>query len=118
MSEGNSIYSVKYHNPFLAWGVLGMFTLWILPTYWAISPKHTFSKKKQKENVEAITCPYCGSKNIQFIGEGGKKVSLSKAVAGNLVFGAGGALLGLNGQKRTTRFICGKCGKPFEKKLA
>lgn len=112
----DGIYEVKYHNPFIAWMVLSWITCFILPIYWAISPKHTYSKKKLKNSAKSITCPYCGSKNIQVVGDDGKKISVSKAVAGSMLL-PGGAALGLNGKSKGLRFFCQDCNKLFSKKL-
>lgn len=75
------------------------------------APASTLSSSEQK-----LMCPYCGSTNIQPLGQHKKGFSVGKAVGGVVLTGGVGALAGFAGKKtKQTDFVCMTCGKQFKK---
>ena len=63
-----------------------------------------------------LFCPYCGSTNLQPLGQHRKVFSVGKAVGGTVLTGGVGALAGFIGKKtKQTDFVCMNCGKQFKK---
>lgn len=61
-------------------------------------------------------CPYCGSENIQPLGQHHKGFSAGKAAAGVAIAGGVGLAAGLLGKNtKQTDFVCMDCGKQFKK---
>lgn len=75
------------------------------------APAPTISSSEQR-----LTCPQCGSTNIQPLGQHKKGFSVGKAVGGTILTGGVGALAGFAGKKtKQTDFVCMNCGKQFKK---
>lgn len=76
-------------------------------------------KQVQSATVESkpkLSCPYCGSTNLQPLGQHRKVFSVGKAVGGTVLTGGVGALAGFIGKKtKQTDFVCMNCGKQFKK---
>lgn len=63
-----------------------------------------------------LCCPYCGSTNLQPLGQHRKGFSIGKAIGGTVLTGGVGALAGFVGKKtKQTDFVCMNCGKQFKK---
>lgn len=61
-------------------------------------------------------CPYCGSENVQPLGQHRKMFSVGKAVGGAVLTGGVGAVAGFLGKNtKQTDFVCMDCGKQFKK---
>ena len=56
-----------------------------------------------------MRCMYCGSKNIAMTTRN-EGYSVSKGIVGQMLFGAGGSVMGVNG-KKTSIYHCSSCGK-------
>lgn len=63
--------------------------------------------------MSAITCPKCGSINVQFIAQDQKSFSVGKAVGGALLTGGIGLLAGFAGKKGDYQCHCQNCGEIF-----
>lgn len=63
-----------------------------------------------------IKCPYCGSKNVEFMQNSRKGFSAGKAVAGGLLTGGIGLLAGFAEKKGKNEFFCRDCSNTFKKK--
>lgn len=65
-----------------------------------------------------ISCPKCGSHDLEAVSSTKKPLSLSKGIIGGVFFGpvgaAGGAILGNKGK---VIFLCHKCGYTWETKI-
>lgn len=61
-----------------------------------------------------LKCPKCKSTNIQVVGQNRKAFSVGKAVAGGLLTGGIGTLVGFAGKKGKTECFCTECGKRFK----
>lgn len=60
-------------------------------------------------------CPYCGSENVQPLGQHHKGFSAGKAAAGVAIAGGVGLAAGLLGKNtKQTDFVCMDCGKQFK----
>lgn len=76
--------------------------------------REELSKTLQEQNK--LKCPYCGSTNIQLLGQHRKGFSVGKAVGGAVLTGGVGTLAGFVGKKtKKTDFVCMNCGKQFMK---
>lgn len=64
----------------------------------------------------AQRCPYCHSKNIQFMNQDRKGFSVGKAAAGAILTGGIGTLAGFAGKKGKNNWYCNNCGRTFKKK--
>lgn len=71
-----------------------------------------------------VKCPVWGCNGVGVPVDTKKKFSLGKAIVGNTIGGllgpAGaiaGTMMGVNGKRGKTTFVCNKCGKTFEKKV-
>jgi len=59
-----------------------------------------------------IRCYKCGSKNVSVSLSNESKYSVGKGAVGTLLFGTGGAAMGVNGKNsESKRFICQACGE-------
>ena len=59
----------------------------------------------------SIRCFKCGSKNIQDVTEKDKSYSVGKGLVGTVLFGAGGAVMGIDGKVTvSTNYVCRDCG--------
>ena len=74
--------------------------------------------------AKKIKCPSWGCDGIGVPVDTKKKFSLGKAIVGNTVGGllgpAGaiaGTMMGVNGKRGKTTFVCSKCGRVFEMKV-
>ena len=56
-----------------------------------------------------MRCMYCGSKNIAMTTRN-EGYSVAKGIAGQMLFGPGGSVMGVNG-KKTSIYHCSACGK-------
>ena len=90
----------------------------------ALTAKHYVDKgqtltMKADGTVEGDTdlfCPYCGSENVQPLGQHHKNFSVGKAAAGVAIAGGVGLAAGLLGKNtKQTDFVCMDCGKQFKK---
>lgn len=63
-----------------------------------------------------IRCPYCRSKNVQFMQQDKKAFSVGKAAAGAFLTGGIGTLAGFAGKKGKNNWHCNNCGRVFKKK--
>lgn len=73
-------------------------------------------KKQKKIEKNAIKCPHCKSKNVQFMQQGKKGFSVGKAVGGAVLTGGVGALAGFTGKNGKKQWHCQNCGNVFETK--
>lgn len=77
-------------------------------------------RDKQKQQAELaksrVTCPYCGSKNVNFMQNNKKAFSTGKAVAGGILTGGIGLLAGFAGKKGMNEFFCRDCNRTFQHK--
>ena len=63
-----------------------------------------------------LFCPYCGSGNVQPLGQHHKNFSAGKAIGGVVLTGGVGAVAGFLGKNtKQTDFVCMDCGKQFKK---
>lgn len=63
-----------------------------------------------------LFCPYCGSENVQPLGQHRKMFSVGKAAVGAAITGGVGLAAGLLGKNtKQTDFVCMNCGKQFKK---
>ena len=63
-----------------------------------------------------LFCPYCGSKNVQPLGQHHQAFSVGKAAVGAAITGGVGLAAGLLGKNtKQTNFVCMDCGKQFKK---
>lgn len=63
-----------------------------------------------------LTCPKCGSGNIQFMQQNKKTFSVGKAAAGGLLTGGVGTLAGFAGKKGKKEWFCQNCNNTFNTK--
>ena len=56
-----------------------------------------------------MRCQFCGSKNIAFVTKN-EGYSVAKGIAGQLLFGQVGAVVGINGKRKQT-YSCSACGQ-------
>lgn len=71
---------------------------------------------KSKEIRGILCCPYCGSENVQPLGQHHKNFSAGKAIGGAVLTGGVGAVAGFLGKNTNqTDFVCMDCGKQFKK---
>ena len=69
-----------------------------------------------RENTGRLFCPYCGSSNVQPLGQHHKNFSAGKAIGGAVLTGGVGAVAGFLGKNTNqTDFVCMDCGKQFKK---
>lgn len=73
-------------------------------------------KKQKKLEKNAIKCPHCKSKNVQFMQQGKKGFSVGKAVGGAALAGSVGTLAGFTGKNGKKQWHCQECGNVFETK--
>ncbi len=73
-------------------------------------------QKQKKIDKNAIKCPYCNSKNVQFMQQNKKGFSVGKAVGGAVLTGGIGTLAGFAGKKGKKQWHCQECGNIFETK--
>lgn len=63
-----------------------------------------------------LFCPYCGSENVQPLGQHHKNFSVGKAAVGAAITGGVGLAAGLLGKNtKQTDFACMNCGKQFKR---
>ena len=63
--------------------------------------------------MATITCPKCGSINVQVVAQNKKSFSIGKAVGGALLTGGVGLLAGFAGKKGDYQCHCQSCGEFF-----
>ncbi|EME3580354.1 hypothetical protein QL848_000578 [Enterococcus faecium] len=63
-----------------------------------------------------IKCPYCRSRNVEFMSNNRKGFSIGKATAGAILTGGIGLLAGFAGKKGKNEFFCRDCNKVFKHK--
>ena len=63
--------------------------------------------------MATITCPKCGSINVQVVAQNKKSFSIGKAVGGALLTGGVGLLAGFAGKKGDCQGQCQSCGEFF-----
>jgi DNA-directed RNA polymerase subunit M/transcription elongation factor TFIIS len=73
-------------------------------------------KKAAKIEKNAIKCPKCGSKNVQFMQQDKKSFSVGKALGGAVLSGGIGAIAGFAGKKGKKQWHCLNCSNVFETK--
>ena len=73
-------------------------------------------QKQKKMDKNAIKCPHCNSKNVQFMQQNKKGFSVGKAVGGAVLTGGIGTLAGFAGKKGNKQWHCQECGNIFETK--
>ena len=73
-------------------------------------------QKQKKIDKNAIKCPHCNSKNVQFMQQNKKGFSVGKAVGGAVLTGGIGTLAGFAGKKGKKQWHCQECGNIFETK--
>lgn len=73
-------------------------------------------KKAAKIEKNAIKCPKCGSKNVQFMQQDKKGFSVGKALGGAVLSGGVGAVAGFAGKKGKKQWHCLNCSNVFETK--
>lgn len=73
-------------------------------------------QKQKKMDKNAIKCPHCNSKNVQFMQQNKKGFSVGKAVGGAVLTGGIGTLAGFAGKKGKKQWHCQECGNIFETK--
>lgn len=73
-------------------------------------------QKQKKIDKNAIKCPHCNSKNVQFMQQNRKGFSVGKAVGGAVLTGGIGTLAGFAGKKGKKQWHCQECGNIFETK--
>lgn len=73
-------------------------------------------QKQKKIDKNAIKCPHCNSKNVQFMQQNKKGFSVGKAVGGAVLTGGIGTLAGFAGKKGEKQWHCQECGNIFETK--
>lgn len=76
------------------------------------------SEKRRNELNErnALKCPHCKSKNVNFMQNNRKSFSMGKAAAGTILTGGIGAVAGFAGKKGNDQWHCQECGQVFETK--
>lgn len=72
--------------------------------------------KQKKIEKNAIKCPHCSSKKVQFMQQNKKGFSVGKAVGGAVLTGGIGTLAGFAGKKGEKQWHCQECGNIFETK--
>lgn len=72
--------------------------------------------KQKKIEKNAIKCPHCSSKKVQFMQQNKKGFSVGKAVGGAVLTGGIGTLAGFAGKKGNKQWHCQECGNIFETK--
>ena len=60
-----------------------------------------------------LSCPKCGSQDVQFMQQNKKGFSIGKAAAGGLLTGGVGTLAGFAGKKGKKEWFCQTCNKSF-----
>jgi|GEM_PF-1023363 len=65
-------------------------------------------------NKKHMSCPSCGSTNIQIMGNDRKGFSASKAIGGAILTGGIGTLAGFSGKKGKYDCFCSNCGYRFK----
>lgn len=73
-------------------------------------------QKQKKMDKNAIKCPHCNSKNVQFMQQNKKGFSVGKAIGGAVLTGGIGTLAGFAGKKGNKQWHCQECGNIFETK--
>lgn len=74
------------------------------------------SKVSKQKRKSGLVCPHCGSEDVILAGSTRSPLSAGKMVAGGLVAGPGGAVVGaLMGKKGKNEFICRSCGRKYRK---
>lgn len=83
-----------------------------------------YQKRKEQAEISlnelnekhALKCPYCKSKNVDFMQNNKKGFSVGKAAAGTVLTGGIGAVAGFAGKKGNNQWHCKECGQIFETK--
>lgn len=77
-----------------------------------IAPERTTIEDRKKKHAAqgVVYCPKCGSTSVQYEG---RNFSAGNAVAGGLLFGLGGELLGIGTGKKVL-LVCLNCGKKWK----
>lgn len=71
---------------------------------------------QRKKRAAGLVCPKCGSENVVAVGNTGKDLSAGKALAGAMIAGTAGAVIGASmGTKGKTEWVCRDCGKRYTK---
>lgn len=73
-------------------------------------------QKQKKMDKNAIKCPHCNSKNVQFMQQNKKGFSVGKAIGGAVLTGGIGTLAGFAGKKGNKQWHCQECRNIFETK--
>ena len=73
-------------------------------------------QKQKKIDKNAIKCPHCNSKNVQFMQQNRKGFSVGKACGGAGLTGGIGTVAGFAGKKGKKQWHCQECGNIFETK--
>ena len=73
-------------------------------------------RNQKKIEKNAIKCPHCSSKKVQFMQQNKKAFSVGKAVGGAVLTGGIGTLAGFAGKKGKKQWHCQECGNIFETK--
>lgn len=81
-----------------------------------VSNQNSIVKNQKRLEKNAIKCPHCKSKNVQFMQQGKKAFSVRKAVGGAVLTGGIGTLAGFAGKKGEKQWHCQECGNVFETK--
>lgn len=80
------------------------------------SVKKIIASSTDKALSEGLHCPYCGSENVQPLGQHHKNFSIGKAVGGAVLTGGVGAVAGFLGKNtKQTDFVCMDCGEQFKR---
>lgn len=97
------------------------FTMKEIQSSKAKTNSNIINSEKQSQSIPdrskaKLYCPYCGSANLQPLGQHRKGFSIGKAIGGTVLTGGVGALAGFVGKKtKQTDFVCMNCGKQFKK---
>lgn len=76
----------------------------------------TLFSDHSSRSLGGLTCPKCGSGNIQFMQQNKKAFSIGKATAGGLLTGGVGTLAGFAGKKGKKEWFCQNCNNIFNTK--
>lgn len=83
----------------------------------AFREEFIMSQNEKRLKKAGLVCPKCGSHDVMHLGSTSKPFSPGKAVAGSLVAGVPGALLGASmGTKGKNEWVCCSCGHRYKAK--
>ena len=66
--------------------------------------------------AKQVKCPKCKSTNVQVLGNDRKGFSVGKSIAGAVLTGGVGLLVGFAGKKGKYDMFCADCGTRFQVK--